>query len=135
MVALALFVGLDPNDLKLITAVFVFFTLIASGLLGFKKFKFSFANSFIYKKRKLLVIIAVAAAIIICGYFFVFNTITQKSETKMVKIGVIIPNDATILTLTKDGFYREMEKLGYENGVNCKIIEQNANGDIPTVVQ
>ncbi len=133
MVALALFVGLDPNDLKLITAVFVFFTLIASGLLGFKKFKFSFANSFIYKKRKLLVIIAVAAAIIICGYFFVFNTITQKSETKMVKIGVIIPNDATILTLTKDGFYREMEKLGYENGVNCKIIEQNANGDIPTV--
>jgi len=101
MVALALYVGLDPNDLKLITAVFVFFTLIASGFLGLKKFKYSFSNSIFYKKRKLLGIFAMIAAVIISAYFFLFDVITQKTETKIVKIGIVIPNDATILTSYK----------------------------------
>ncbi|RJP63887.1 MAG: hypothetical protein C4539_15510 [Ignavibacteriales bacterium] len=133
MVALALYVGLDPNDLKLITAVFVFFTLVASQIFGFRKKKFSLVNSVLYKKRKILAVVFISAAVITGVYFLIFGLLTRQPEERMVKIGIVIPNDATILTLTRDGFYQEMKKLGYQDGVNCKIIEKNANGDIPTI--
>ncbi|MCX6152478.1 MAG: hypothetical protein NTX22_18275 [Ignavibacteriales bacterium] len=131
MVALALFVGLDPNDLKLITAVFVLFTLVASGAFGLKKLKLN--KSFFQRKKKSIlagasIVVLVLIVLLMSKLFFINN-----NETKFVKIGIVIPNDAEILTLTRDGFIREMKKLGYEDGKNCKIIEQNANGDIPTL--
>jgi hypothetical protein len=38
-----------------------------------------------------------------------------------------------MLNLTRDSFLAEMKTLGYEEGKNCLISLQNANGDLPTV--
>jgi putative tryptophan/tyrosine transport system permease protein len=132
MVALALDVGLNPNDLKLITAIFVFLTLVASksfSNLNINKMINTDAIKKHYKKGLLLLILIVVGMLAynVADLFF-----THKAQ-KMVKIGIILGNDSDMITDTEKGFRKELKRLGYIEGQNCQIISQNANGDIPTV--
>lgn len=132
MVALALDIGLNPNDLKLITAVFVFFTLIAS-----KSFSNLNINKMIktdsIKKHYKKILVVLLLFVLGFGAYHVTDLIISKSSKKMIKIGIIIANDSQMLTDTEQGLRDELKKLGYIEGENCQIIMQNANGDIPTV--
>jgi putative ABC transport system permease protein len=65
--------------------------------------------------------------------YIIFKPVKPDEGTgKMVKIGVIMANNSDIVTKTRDGLMTELNKLGYINGKNCIILEQNAEGDIPT---
>lgn len=134
MVALALLVGLDPNDLKLITAVFVLLTLIASGAFSSEKKKINFPLKFSLSKNHRRLFASLAAAVVLVVLFFlVYKYTFQTSEQKKLTIGIVIANDSDILIKTRDGFLSEIERIGYKIGDDITIIEKNANGDIPTV--
>ncbi|MEI6433904.1 MAG: ABC transporter substrate binding protein [Bacteroidota bacterium] len=131
-VAFSLHVGMNPNDLKLITAVFVLFTLIATGAVGKKSTGFmkKVYNWLRGKNRRIFLFLGIT--ILIAGYIIGKQLIFSPEQNHMVKIGVVLANQSDILTKTRDGLYSELTRLGYVNGKNCTILEQNAEGDIPT---
>lgn len=134
MVSLALYIGLNPNDLKLITAIFVLLTLVISGAFSSKKYLNKIKLGDLFAKYKKTGITVISVVIVIFALFIVYKSfIESRTGEKKIKIGIIIASDAEILTLTRDGFVAELKNLGYENGKNIEILEQNANGDIPTV--
>ncbi len=128
MVALALMVGLDPNDLKLITAVFVLLTLVASGAFAFGKIKFPFKLQMALRPAYLL-----GGLILILTGFFIYSQFIKEKPKELVKIGIVLANDSAILTNTLEGFIEKMHQLGYKEGENCTILQSNANGDVPTI--
>jgi len=129
-VALALHLGLNPNDLKIITAVFVLLTIITTNSFGSteggKLIRFLRRNKWILKSVTFLSILGVIIWIIIQINFPV------SDEKRMTKIGLILANQSSLLVNTRNGFYDEINKLGYVPGKNCDILELNAEGDIPT---
>jgi len=131
-VAFALHVGMNPNDLKLITAVFVLFTLVASGALGKNPTGFmKILHDWVYRKsRRIYVIFGIT--ILLMGYFYGKQLVLNQERKNLIKIGILLANNSDILTKTRDGLLSELAKLGYVNGKNCVILEQNAEGDIPT---
>ncbi len=124
MIALALYAGMDPVDLKLMTAIFVLITLfitmrITKGKAGARK------NHFLKA--------ALAAAVIIarhCGYRV--WQVRQIVPHKKTKIGVFLMSDNPILTITRDSFLARMKELGYIDGKNAIFLVENANGDMAT---
>ena len=132
-VALALHLGMSPNDLKLITAFFVLATLVASAGFGNgSKGLFKHLHLLVSRNRKWFIIIFAVILVALTGYLFLKPAGRMNSAKKMVKIGLIMANNSDIVTKTRDGILSEMGKLGYINGKNCTILEQNAEGDIPT---
>jgi putative ABC transport system permease protein len=137
MVALALYVGLNPIDLKLITAIFVLIVLVAPKIVSRKSPKFTKPAgrifSFVAGKRFMvgLCIIALITGIGIFGYKGIKSW--TSAPGKGIRVGVVQFSDHPLLNITRDSFIAEMEKLGYENGKNCFISLENANGDLPTV--
>jgi putative tryptophan/tyrosine transport system permease protein len=129
MVALALLVGLDPNDLKLITAVFVLLTLVTTGAFSLKKLVLPSRVQKVFRPAY----VAGALIFILLGYFLFSQFLVKKEEKHLTKIGVILPNDSEMLTNTLAGFLERMNQLGYKEGENCTILQLNANGDIPTL--
>ncbi|MBW1861470.1 MAG: hypothetical protein JRJ02_03730 [Deltaproteobacteria bacterium] len=138
MIAVALYVGMNPIDLKLLTAAFVLITLIVSKKVpagnqsGYNNLFSRFARLFSNKRlqlglRCLLVILFIA----ILGYKFFGRTPT--SSKKIHKIGFIQISDHGLLNITRDSFVKEMEKIGYKQDENIMIMLENANGDLPTV--
>ncbi len=133
MVALALYVGLDPIDLKLITAVFVLAILIAPKILQARNAQIGVAARAPVARRKLWAMGLLAAAVVLgaLGYMlFPFNFFTAKPA---LRVGVVQMSDHALLNLTRDGFIREMKKLGYEDGKNIVFHVENASGDMVTV--
>ena len=129
-VALALHIGMNPNDLKILTALFVLLTIIASHAYG--KNRESQLFSFIQNHKKIfrwLLFIGFFAGIL---YIFFLSGAPGKAADKKIRIGLLLANQSSLMTNTRNGFYDEMKKLGYRDGDNCKIIELNAEGDIPT---
>lgn len=135
MVAAALMVGLNPNDLKLITAVFVLLTLVASNAFDAKqKLGLSRERLDSMKKWKKYFITGAFVIIVIPAGLWMYKMIIDKtSDKKDLKIGVILGSDATILTLTYEGLVDELKKSGYIDGENCEILMQNGFGEIPTI--
>jgi putative ABC transport system permease protein len=137
MVALALYVGLNPIDLKLITAIFVLIVLVAPKIVSRKSPKFTKPAGrifpFVAGKRFMvgLCIIALITGIGIFGYKGIKSW--TSAPGKGIRVGVVQFSDHPLLNITRDSFIAEMEKLGYENGKNCFISLENANGDLPTV--
>lgn len=132
MIAFALKVGMNPIDLKLLTAGFVLITLIITKLTSSKgnrgmRGKYSL-NSLIgfFKNHKKSISIALGVIILAGGSFFVYNQFIHKS--KKYKIGIIQLSDAEYINSTRKGFLKEMEKLGYKD--DCEFIFLSANGDI-----
>jgi putative ABC transport system permease protein len=132
-VALALHLGMDPNDLKLLTAFFVLATLIASGTFGPGSTGLpKYIHTLYCENRKWFILTGVSTLILWSGYLFYKSTDAVATTGKLVKIGLIMANNSDIVTKTRDGLLSELNKLGYESGKNCLILEQNAEGDIPT---
>jgi putative tryptophan/tyrosine transport system permease protein len=136
MIAFALYVGMNPIDLKLLTAVFVFVTLVFSkSVSGAKSPAFiSQRIKNIFAKKKLLwsfCLILVTAAFIIPGYHF-FTSKTASSR-KHFTIGCVQLTDNGLLNITRDSLIEELNRLGYRNGEDCTIFIENAGGDLPTV--
>jgi len=132
-VALALHLGMDPNDLKLITAFFVLATLIATGSFGKSSSGLlRYLHEIVNRNRKSVTVLILSILIFIAGYTFLIPKGDGKESEKLVKIGIIMANNSDIVSKTRDGLLSELNNLGYFNGENCIIIEQNAEGDIPT---
>jgi putative ABC transport system permease protein len=65
--------------------------------------------------------------------FLIYKAFAPEQQgERRIKIGLLLANQSSLMTNTREGFYDEMKKLGYRNGENCEIIELNAEGDIPT---
>ncbi len=132
-VAMALHLGMDPNDLKLITAFFVLVTLIATGSFGKSSSGvLRYFHGIAKRHRKKFVALILSILILFAGYIFLIPKGAGKESEKLVKIGIIMANNSDIVSKTQDGLLSELNKLGYINGENCVILEQNAEGDIPT---
>lgn len=127
-VAFALSLGMNPNDLKILTAIFVLFTLIATNSLGRHTSGFT---AFIKRHRIWMVAILLVAAVIYFSRISNRETPAPAGEKKLKKVGVLLSNQSSLLTNTLDGFRDEMKRLGYIQGENIEIIELNAEGDIP----
>lgn len=125
MIALALFAGMDPVDLKLVTAIFVLVTL-------FITMKITKGASRPGKTRFLRVALT---AVIIIGVIagIRYGKISSIIPQKKAKIGVFLMSDNPILTITRDSFLDRMKELGYVDGRNAVFLVENANGDMATV--
>lgn len=129
-VALALHLGMNPNDLKILTALFVLLTIIATNAFGKNREKG--ISSFIRRNKRIFRWIFFIGLL---GWIFYFIFKTDSPSVvgkKKVKIGLLLANQSSLMTNTRNGFYDEMKKLGYRDGDNCEFIELNAEGDIPT---
>jgi len=137
MIAFALYVGMNPIDLKLLTALFVLITLIVSKTVAGGE------STFIKKTKEIIryflskrtLAYGLGAIVVVAAAFIVY---TQSGKTtsftgKKYRIGFFQITDHGLLNITRDSFIAELKRLGYENGKNCTIILQNANGDLPTV--
>jgi len=137
MIAFALYVGINPIDLKLLTAMFVLITLILSRVIAKKekgRARFPFWKISGRAGKKLLVGSATVVLIVIIavfGYRIIHPGRTDSS--KVYKIGLLQVSDHGLLNITRDSFVEELERIGYERGKNCIIMLENANGDLPTV--
>lgn len=138
MIAFALYVGMDPIDLKLLTAVFVLITLVASKFTDRKDTAGWFRPDALWalcvKHRRAAVlgcILAFAAGSALFGFKY-FKQAAGR-QTGFRTIGVVQVEDNGLMNITRDSFVAEMERIGYRPGKNCRIDLQNANGDLPTV--
>lgn len=137
IIAGALYVGMNPIDLKLLTAVFVFGTLVASKYLA---------------ERTLIDAAKIAAAIkkippqtaggILVSCFILLGASyglwlgfkgMARQEKKAV-IGVMQFADNDLLNAGRDGFLDEMAKLGWQDGRTCTMVVENAYGVPATVL-
>ena len=136
MVALALYVGLNPIDLKIITAAFVLATLVFSRFMakGAATKKTDWSKSVVYG------LIGIA---LLSGGYFTWKDYTSRNEKrihssgkqseKKFKIGLVQIVDHPILNITRDSYVKELNKLGYVDGKNLDISLKNAHGDIATI--
>jgi putative ABC transport system permease protein len=131
-VALALMIGLDPNDLKILTALFVLLTLVGSQMLSNGSSMKGPIPDFIRKYQKSILALIFLAILLLVGFMAYKRFHAPAWEKKIPVIGLILANQSDILTVTRDGFRDEMKRLGYTDGLDCIILEQNAEGDIPT---
>jgi putative ABC transport system permease protein len=107
MIVLALYAGMDPVDLKLMTAIFVLITL-------FVTMKITKGKAWAGKKHFLKPAFAVAVIIaVIAGIGYGKFGIVPHKRTK---IGVFLMSDNPILTITRDSFLARMKELGYIDG-------------------
>jgi putative ABC transport system permease protein len=135
MIAFALFAGMNPIDLKLLTAIFVLLTLYVSMKISKNGNKRKKSLTAIFTKRNY--IIASIIFIFSVGFYFSgeFATIFKGSDSTRnikYKIGVVQILSNGLLDVTREAFLVEIEKLGYTKE-NTQIIQKNANGDIATL--
>jgi len=129
MIALALYAGMDPIDLKLFTSIFVLITLFITHKGSEKKQRLP-GISYILRYKHIL--IPACIIILIIGKVAVKNILFNEA-TRYHNIGVIQLTNNGLLDITRDSFCEEMKQIGYIDGKNCKIDLQNAQGDMPTV--
>ena len=130
-VALALKSGFDPNDLKILTALFVLLTLVISKSVKSGTGQDTRLKTLVRKNRKLIISAFILAILGWMIYLLASSGTAAKTSEKKVRIGIVMANHSSVLTKTRDGFMTEMKNLGYVNGRNCLISELNAEGDIP----
>jgi len=137
LVALALYVGLNPIDLKLITAVFVLAILIAPKIVQQRQAKkcsaLAHLPSFLAGKKPVIALglVIVVALGVVFGYTLLqtkFSAVKPK-----LRIGVVQLSDHAVLNMTRDGLIKELSRLGYENGKNVTLYLEDANGDMAAV--
>ncbi|MBF0475661.1 MAG: hypothetical protein HQK59_07455 [Deltaproteobacteria bacterium] len=138
MIAVALAVGMDPTDLKLLTAAFVLLTLAASktaaGKQAIKTALARFWPKMAWNRRKVAAAVCLVLVLTAAGWGYRrYHGAPAVGPNKLYKIGVIQLVDNPLLNMTRDGFLAEMKKMGYESGKNCVMLEENAHGDMSTV--
>ncbi|MFH1742516.1 MAG: ABC transporter substrate binding protein [bacterium] len=137
MIAVALYVGMNPIDLKLLTAGFVLITLIISKTVGHRRqgqetlaARMSNLSSV---KRFGLVFTGLVLSLVVAVVGYRHSKPATTDSSKHYKIGFLQVSDNGLLNITRDSFADEMKKIGYIHGENCTILLENANGDLPTV--
>jgi putative ABC transport system permease protein len=137
IIASALYIGMNPIDLKLLTAAFVLTTLVVSKSVSGKKSGAKEAGGPLSRmaQNRRLVRGSIASLCIVAAAFLGYRLLPPLSgpASKMARIGVLQVVDHGMLNLGRDSFVEEMKRLGYKPGENCVISLQNANGDLPTV--
>jgi putative ABC transport system permease protein len=134
MIAFALFIGMNPIDLKLLTALFVLLTLIISKAIANKsatrvRHRLNLKNIFQTKTSRWIFGGLTAVILIIAGILL----INSNPNHPKIKIGVVQFTDNSLLDVTRDSFVKELQNLGYVDGKNYQIILENAHGDAPTI--
>ena len=136
MIAVALYVGMNPIDLKLLTAVFVLITLIISKTVTAResrKTRLPRLSDLLSSKRSQIVAgTAVLLAMIAIVAYKNRSSVIELSSEKTCKIGVFQVSDNGLLNVTRDSFLEEMATIGYKNGQNGIFLVENANNDLPT---
>ncbi len=130
MIACALFIGFNPNDLKLLTALFVLFTLFITKYLNDNKKSSTSESKSGRQVRKYAPVLIGVVLIGVVGAF-VYSTFFSK-PAKTFKIGVLQVADNGLLNITRESFLVEIKKLGYTEE-NCELLVENANGELPNV--
>ncbi len=134
MIALALYLGLNPIDLKLLTAAFVLLTLVLSQRVGKRQGK-PFALAGPARSRwawGLAVALAALAGWWALGQGPAPAPGPEAGRAKPL-VGLIQLTDNALLDITRDSFAQQMRALGHVDGVNIRLDLQNAHGDLPTV--
>ncbi len=133
MIAAALYVGINPNDLKLLTAVFVLLTLFITKYISDNKKANS--NPSVIKttaRKKIISYTAIGFGLIAIISTIIFVNKHNAANIKKYKIGVIQLADNGLLNVTRESFLAEMKAIGYDES-NCNLIVENANGEISNV--
>jgi len=111
IIASALFVGMNPVDLKLITALFVLLTIIFSGT-SYKSIKKKFSP-------KLLISSSVILSLLLAGYIaykaIIIPGKNRVTENEVKRIGIVQINRNGILDITREAYIAEMKRIGYED--------------------
>jgi len=137
IIAFALYVGMNPIDLKLLTAVFVFFTLVTSKYLaGRKLIDLSKILAAVKKVPPQTAGGILMSCIILFGAVYgLWLGFRKPAEVeKKAVIGVMQFADNDLLNSSRDGFLDEIKKLGWQDGRNCTLVVENAHGDQATVL-
>ncbi|MFP5213892.1 MAG: ABC transporter substrate binding protein [Acidobacteriota bacterium] len=133
MIAFALSAGMNPIDLKILTALFVLATLMLSQVFGKRKQNSTLPARLLPGRRTLYRLGGAAAllALIAFGYRQLATFPGKASEAK--RIGVVQLVENPILNLTRDALLSELKGIGHEDGKDISIQIRNANGDISTL--
>jgi putative ABC transport system permease protein len=135
MIAFALWVGMNPIDLKLLTALFVLLTLVFSKIFSGRDKpttanpgrRHLFAKPWL--RRTLAAMIILLLACTGYRYFLADRPVAHTAR----KIGIVQLTENGLLNITRESLVRELARLGYVNGRSCTILVENAAGDLPTV--
>ena len=134
MIAFALYIGMNPIDLKLLTAIFVLLTLIISKAVAKRPAKRESPRKILNSLRKAIFnrwsAAVVFILILILGGFLLFKS---GGSHQKIKIGLVQFTDNGLLDVTRDSFLEEMHRIGYINDKNCRIYVENAHGEIPVL--
>jgi putative ABC transport system permease protein len=136
MIAFALYVGMNPIDLKLLTAGFVLATLVISGAVGKpESAKMTWAERFKAAISHNRMMIAVGGIVILAiSIPGIRALLTHRPDAgKIHRIGIVQIVDHSMLNVTRDAFLEEMNRIGYQSGKNCLFQVENANGDMSSV--
>lgn len=150
MVALALYVGLDPIDLKLITALFVLIILIGPKMLRAQNAKAGAGAwrlpAFFTRKKSViaLVVLAVAGLSAFWGYTFFHNTcVTDKSaqvtgdsqkDARPKRLVVFVFSDNYSLEVSVKGILQELKQSGVLQKHRMTLDVRNAQNDYGTAL-
>jgi len=137
MIAGALYVGMNPIDLKLLTALFVLITLVASKVFAAKKIVkpgFLKRAAGIFTIRILLyglvgILVAAAIALFVSQRF----SSTLFAPAKVWKIGVVQFAMEPNVELCKQGILKALTENGYEDRKNIEITYKNAQADFSII--
>ncbi len=130
IIAGALYAGMNPIDLKLLTSVFVLLTLFLSKVSNDRNQMQKFKKNF-----KWIAIGLVSILLISVSYFLYDSSPQKKSQSKVYKIAIVQFAENGLLDVTRLAFLEELKNLKYIDGENAKIVYRNAHGDIATVNQ
>ena len=130
LVALALDIGLNPNDLKLITAVFVMLTLFTSGTLTGKRKLFSPAKILTFVKKNFKKIgISIIIIIVVIGSAIIYKYGTASAPAKPLRIALFQFTSNKLLDFTSDGVLEGLKSSGILESKNITITRYNADND------
>jgi len=136
MIAVALYVGMNPIDLKLLTAAFVLLTLIVSRRIGAgptgMRSRLARLTRLLTGRRMAVGLAGIGVALL-AGYLLKTHGVGPSKPKVRATIGVLQVVDHGLLNITRDSFVEEMKRLGYEPSNSLHILKENANGDLATV--
>ena len=136
MIAAALYVGMNPIDLKFLTAAFVLATLVVSKRIGAggKPARRRFAGlTGIFTLRRVMLGLMGIGILLLGASLLKHYLYGPSNHPAKVSIGIVQVVDHGLLNITRDSFVEEMRRLGYNDAASCDILIENANGDLASV--
>lgn len=133
MIALALYLGLNPIDLKLLTAAFVLLTLVLSRRMGQGRA----GPPELSRLLRPAWIWGLAAAVLASLGWWAAQRQEPGADGSPAAgrplIGVVQFTANGVLDLTREGLVRGLRELGHIDGQTCRLHLENAHGDQATL--